>query len=78
MRLVSKNIQISTQRNEIRFELSCDVLSLAAGADAVAGAVVAVPVLVSNDFVDVVLVVGSQTESAKLAFAFIFDGTFLN
>lgn len=78
VRLIPENIQISTQRDEIRLQLSGDVLSLATRADTVACAVVAVPVLVSYDFIDVVFVIGSQTKGAKLAFALIFYSAFLN
>ena len=53
------------------------VLALATCADTVAGAVMAVPVLVPHDLVDVVLIVRAQAEGAELTLALILDGTFL-
>lgn len=53
--------------------MSCDILSSTSGANAIPSAVVAVPVLVFNYFVDVVIVVCPNTESTKLAFTLIVD-----
>lgn len=70
-RAVSESVQVAAKRHEVPLELRGDVLPDASGADAVASAVMAVPVLVFEDVVDVVLVIRSQTESAKLPLAFV-------
>ena len=51
---------------------------MAASADAIACAMMAVPVLVPNNVIDVILVVSSKTKSAKLSFTFILNRSVLN
>lgn len=53
--------------------MSGDVLADAASAEAVPRAVVAVPVFVFQDFVQVVLIIGPEAKSAKFAIALIID-----
>ena len=48
--------------------MSRDVLALTSSAYAVSCAMMAVPVLVFHDVVDIVLVIGSKTEGAELTF----------
>lgn len=72
-RLVPKNVQVAAQRDEIGLELRRDVLAAAASAGAVASAVVAVPVFVLVDVVDVFVVVGPDAKAAELAFALVVD-----
>ena len=53
--------------------MSCDVLSAASGAETVSCAVVAVPVLVLYQFLDVILVVCPDTEATELPLTLIVD-----
>jgi hypothetical protein len=57
--------------------LSRDVLALTSSAYAVSCAMMTVPVLVFHDVVDIVLVIGSKTESAELTLAFVVDALLL-
>jgi len=50
---------------------------LATGADAVASAMMAVPIFVPYNIINVIFVIRSQTKGTKLSFAFILDSSFL-
>lgn len=57
--------------------MSRDVLALTSGAYTVTCAMMTVPVLVFHDVVDIVLVIGSEAESAELTLALVVDALLL-
>ena len=70
---IFKHIKIASKRNKICLKLGGQILPQTSGADTVASAMMTVPVFVSHDLVDVVLVICSQAECAELSFAFVVD-----
>ena len=70
---VSQSIQVAPERHQVALELRRDILPDAARANAVAHAVVAVPILVLENIVDIVFIVGSKTVGAELPFALVVD-----
>jgi hypothetical protein len=71
--LILQLVDVSAQAHQIRFQLRSDVLPNTPGADAVAGAMVTVPVLVFQDLVQVVLVIGPKAKSAEFTIAFVIN-----
>ena len=49
--LVSENVEIASKGDQVCFELGYDILPQAPGANAIASAVMAVPVLVLHDVI---------------------------
>lgn len=66
---LSEHIEGASQRNEEAFELGDHILPETAGADAVASAVVAVPIFILEDVIHIIFVIGAQTVGAKFAIA---------
>ena len=57
--------------------MSSDVLALTSSANTVSRAMMTVPILVFHDIVDVILVIGSETESAEFTLTFVVNALLL-
>jgi len=66
-----EQVEVAAQRHKIGLQLSCNILPNAPRTDAVACAVVAMPILIFQNFIQVVLIICPQAKSAKFAVAFI-------
>lgn len=75
---VLEHVEVATERDEVSLHLGCDLLALAAGAEAVPRTMVTVPVLVTDDIIETVIEVRLQAEGAELPFAFILYALFLS
>lgn len=64
-------VKISTETNQVSLKLSCDILSRAPSANAIACTVMAVPVFVPHDIIYILFIVCPQTKSAELALTLI-------
>jgi hypothetical protein len=71
--LIFQNVKISSKRHKVGFELRCDILPDAPCTNAVSSAVMTMPVLILQDLIDVILIIGAQTESAELTIALIIN-----
>lgn len=74
VRFVLQNVEVASQRDQIGLELGDDVLPGAPGAHAVAGAVDAVPVLVFDHIIDVLIVVRPKAKGAEFSLALVVNG----
>ena len=72
-----EHIQVASKRYEITFELRRNLLSLAPGTQAVAGTVVAVPVLVADDVVQALVEVCLEAKCAEFPLALVLYALFL-
>lgn len=66
-------IEVTAERDEVTFELSCDLLPLASCAVAIAGAVVTMPILIAYDIIEALIKVRLEAEGAEFAFAFVIN-----